>query len=259
MDISTFGGFILAFAVIGFGIVSSKGSVQQFINIPSVLITIVGGLAAVLTGTPLKDFLNIGKLLKLAFFNQAFDPGATIKMLITFSEKARREGLLALEDDVVELDDQFLKKAIQLVVDGTEPEKIKNILQTEYDYIDDRHQIGISIFEELDALFPAFGMIGTLIGLIIMLANMNDKASLTSGMSVALITTLYGSIMANTFAHPVASKLKDRNNKELLIKEIMIEGTLSIQSGENPRILKDKLISFLPGDLRDKLQQEMGE
>ncbi len=259
MDLATIGGLLISFSMIAFGIISNGGGLNQFINIPSVLITIVGGFSATMTGVPLKDFLKLGKLLKLAFFNQSFDPGATIKMLITFSEKARREGLLALEDDIVELDDPFLRKAIQLVVDGTEPEQIRNILKTEYDFIDERHQVGIGIFDELDALFPAFGMIGTLIGLVIMLSNMNDKAALTSGMATALITTLYGSIMANTFAHPVATKLKERNNKELLIKEIMIEGTLSIQSGENPRILKDKLVSFLPGDLREQLQQEMGD
>lgn len=259
MDIATIVGLIVGFGAVLFGIISGKGDFRLFINIPSVLITIGGGLAATLVGTPLKDFLSLTKLVKLVVFDQPFDPGATIRMLITFSEKARRDGLLSLEDDITELDDPFLKKAIQLVVDGTEPEKIKNILYTEYNFMSDRHQKGINLFNELDSLFPAFGMIGTLIGLVIMLGNLNNKASLASGLATALITTLYGAILANLVAHPFATKLSERNDKELLIKEIMIEGTLSIQSGENPRILKDKLISFLPGDLRQQLQKEMGD
>jgi len=259
MDLATIIGVIGGFVLVIFGIITGKGDLRLFINIPSVLITFGGGLAAALVGTPLKDFLNIFRLMKLVVFVQPFDPGATIRMLITFSEKARREGILALEDDVAELDDPFLKKAIQLVVDGTEPEKIKNILYTEYEYINSRHQVGINLFSELDSLFPAFGMIGTLIGLVIMLANMNNKAALTSGLAAALITTLYGSILANIIAHPFATKLRERNDKEMLIKEIMIEGTLSIQAGENPRLLKDKLISFLPGDLREQLQKELGD
>ncbi|MCX8058398.1 MAG: motility protein A [Spirochaetes bacterium] len=259
MDLATIIGVAGGFAMVLFGIISARGDIRLFIDVPSIFITFGGGLLACLVGTPLKDFINIVKLVKLVAFVQPFDPASTIRMLITFSEKARREGVLALEDDIQELDDQFLKKAIQLVVDGTEPEKIKNILYTEMEYINQRHQVGINIFSELDSLFPAFGMIGTLIGLIIMLANMNNKAALTQGLATALITTLYGSILANIIAHPFSTKLKERNDKEMLIKEIMIEGTLSIQSGENPRLLKDKLISFLPNELREQLQKELGD
>jgi chemotaxis protein MotA len=180
-------------------------------------------------------------------------------MIVTFSEKARREGLLALEDDLDELEDEFLRKGIQLVVDGTDPEIIRNIMETELNHMQSRHLDGIKIFEDWGALAPAFGMIGTLIGLIIMLANIEDKSAIGPGMSTALITTLYGAILGNLVFIPIANKLSWVNNQEVLLREIMIEGTLSIQSGDNPRIVKEKLISFLPPEIRAQVEEEAGE
>jgi chemotaxis protein MotA len=180
-------------------------------------------------------------------------------MIVTFSEKARREGLLALEDDLDELDDEFLRKGIQLVVDGTDPEIIRNIMETELNHMESRHATGIKVFEDWGIFAPAFGMIGTLIGLILMLANIEDKSAIGPGMSTALITTLYGAILANLVFIPVANKLTTVNNQEILIREIMIEGTLSIQSGDNPRIVKEKLVSFLPPEVRAQVEEETGE
>ena len=180
-------------------------------------------------------------------------------MLITFSEKARREGILALEDDIAELTDPFLKKGIQLVVDGTEPEKIKNVLQIEMDKILERHSQNQLVFDKLDSFFPAFGMIGTLIGLVLMLTQLSNKEALGKSLATALITTFYGTVGANIIAHPFKTKLEDRDTQEILIKEIMLEGILSIQAGENPRILKDKLVSFLSPALREAISKELGE
>ncbi len=177
-------------------------------------------------------------------------------MLVNFSEKARREGLLALEDDVDEIDDEFLKKGIQLVVDGTDPELVRNILNAELTALDQRHFEGKDLYEQWGFLTPAFGLIGTLIGLIVMLSRLEDKSSIGAGMSVALLTSLYGAILANLMFLPMAKKLEMSNNEELLMKEIMIEGILSIQSGDNPRIVKDKLASYLAPDLREGLGAE---
>jgi chemotaxis protein MotA len=181
-------------------------------------------------------------------------------MIVTFSEKARREGLLALEDDLDELEDDFLRKGIQLVVDGTDPEIIRNIMETELNNMQTRHEQGIKVFEDWGLFAPAFGMIGTLIGLIIMLQNLGgDQSAIGSGMSAALITTLYGAVFANSVLIPIANKLIYVNEQEILIREIMIEGTLSIQSGDNPRIVKEKLVSFLPPEIRAMVEEETGE
>jgi chemotaxis protein MotA len=203
--------------------------------------------------------VNIMRVGRNALYQRPFEAGRIISMIVTFSEKARREGLLALEDDLDELEDDFLRKGIQLVVDGTDPEIIRNVMETELNNMHSRHQGGIKIFEDWGIFAPAFGMIGTLIGLILMLRNIEDKSSIGQGMSVALITTLYGAVLANLVFIPVANKLTYNNDQEVLIREIMIEGTLSIQSGDNPRIVKEKLVSFLPPEIRAQVEEETGE
>ena len=167
-----------------------------------------------------------------------------ITTLVAFSEKARREGLLALEDDLDEGEDEFMRKGIQLVVDGTDPDIIKNILYTELNQVQARHSSNIKVIDDWSKLAPAFGMIGTLTGLIAMLANMEDSSAIGAGMAQALITTMYGSLMANLVLIPFKNKLVDLDDGETLVKELIIEGILSIQSGDNPRILEEKLIAF---------------
>jgi chemotaxis protein MotA len=178
---------------------------------------------------------------------------------VAFAERARREGLLALEDNLDEVENEFMRKGIQLVVDGTDPEIIKNILYTELNQINARHEDGINLFGFWGSLAPAFGMIGTLIGLIAMLANLDDSAGIASGMATALITTLYGSLVANVFMLPFKQKLMDRDKYETRSKEIVIEGILSIQSGDNPRILLEKLLSFLPPPEREPIRAESNQ
>jgi chemotaxis protein MotA len=253
MDIGTLGGLLAAFAAVVIGILWGGSTIATFIDVPSIFIEVVGSTCALFTAFPLKAMLGMGSVVKNAFFNKEQDPAEVINMLVTFSEKARREGLLALEDDVEEVKDAFLKKGIQLVVDGTDPELVRSILMTDLNNIESRHMTGMNVFVLGAAIAPAFGMIGTLIGLIAMLKNLDDKASLGPNMAVALITTMYGSMMANIVYTPLATKLDAVNKREMLLKEIMIEGTLSIQSGDNPRIVKDKLASFLPPSQRDAL------
>ncbi len=261
MDIATLGGLAIGFFVIIVGIVVAGGfgGLFGFISISSVFITIGGSFAAIMISNTLTRTLGLMKVAMNAIRVKSMETGKIISMIVTFSEKARREGLLALEDDLDELEDDFLRKGIQLVVDGTDPEIIRNIMETELNHMITRHQEGIKIFEDWGALAPAFGMTGTLIGLILMLSNIEDKSAIGPGMSTALITTLYGVILANLVFIPIANKLSYVNNQETLLREIMIEGTLSIQSGDNPRIVKEKLVSYLTPEVRAQVEEETGE
>jgi chemotaxis protein MotA len=261
MDIATLGGLAIGFFVLIVGIIvaGGVGALFQFISIASVFITVGGSFAAVMVSNTLARTLGLMKVAMNAIRLRPMEMGRVISMIVTFSEKARREGLLALEDDLDELEDDFLRKGIQLVVDGTDPEIIRNIMETELNNMQSRHQQGIKIFEDWGALAPAFGMIGTLIGLIIMLANIEDKSAIGPGMSTALITTLYGAVLANLVFIPIANKLLYADAQETLLREIMIEGTLSIQSGDNPRIVKEKLVSFLTPEVRAQVEEESGE
>ena len=256
MDIGTISGLAGGIGFIVLGIILAQADPSSYVDMPSVMITVGGTITSLFTAFGLKAILGLGTVLKNAFFVKESDPAGMIEDLVSFSEKARREGLLALEDDVDEVQDDFLKKGIQLVVDGTDPDVVKGILMADLNNIEERHQKGIDIMEAAGTIAPAFGMIGTLIGLILMLQNLDDKSSLGRGMSAALITTMYGSVLANWLFIPLSIKLIQNNKAELILKEIMIEGTLSIQSGDNPRIVKEKLSSYLPPVLRDSIGGE---
>lgn len=245
-----------------FGIISGGGNVGHMVDIASLVVTGLGGLNSLVMANDFGTMMGAPKAVMMLFNKPSFDESQMIITLISFSEKARREGLLVLEDDIQEVTDPFLKKGMQLVVDGTDPELVKNILNTEIDNIEARHDSVRKIFEDAASLFPAWGMIGTLIGLVIMLRSLGGGGgteAIGSGMAVALITTYYGSVIANAFALPIAGRLSARHSSEALIKGIMIEGILSIQAGDNPRIVKDKLVSFLPPAQRQKVNEQVGD
>ena len=245
-----------------FGIISGGGNVGHMVDIASLVVTGLGGLNSLVMANDFGTIMGAPKAVMMLFNKPSFDESQMIITLISFSEKARREGLLVLEDDIQEVTDPFLKKGMQLVVDGTDPELVKNILNTEIDNIEARHDSVRKIFEDAASLFPAWGMIGTLIGLVIMLRSLGGGGgteAIGSGMAVALITTYYGSVIANAFALPIAGRLSARHSSEALIKGIMIEGILSIQAGDNPRIVKDKLVSFLPPAQRQKVNEQVGD
>ncbi len=222
------------------------GSISAFWNVSSVMITCGGALAALMVNFPFQELARVGGILKVAFMNKSQNPLQIIQVLVEYAEVSRREGLLALEEKSQDLDDPFLQKGIQLVVDGTDPELVRNILEIELSYMEERHSSGAEIFEKFGAYLPAFGMVGTLIGLILMLREIEDPSSLGVGMAVALITTLYGAVLANLVFLPIAGNLRVKSAEEVLVKEIMIEGILSIRAGENPRIVEEKLNAFLP-------------
>lgn len=256
MDLATPIGIIGGFVLIVMSIIINRGNMGAYINAPSFLMTLGGSIMGLIVANPLSRVLGMMKYINIAMKVPNWEEERIITRLVTFAEKARREGLLALEDDLDEVEDVFMKKGIQLVVDGTDPDIIKSILYNELNNIQERHQIGINLFDLWGKLAPAFGMIGTLAGLIAMLGNIEDKSSIGSGMSLALITTLYGAIFANLVFIPIKNKLEDRDKSEALVKEIVIEGILSIQSGDNPRILEEKLLSYLPPDRREQARQE---
>ena len=186
-----------------------------------------------------------------------------IGSIVNLAEIARREGLLALEDAAYQLEDQFMKRGILLIVDGTDPELVKNILETELVYLEGRHKEGQGIFETMGSLAPAYGLLGTIIGLINMLGQIDNPDAIGPGMATALVTTFYGSLFSNLIFLPIAGKLKVKNQEEVLLKEVMIEGILSIQAGENPRIIEEKLNAFLSPKIRTNLRtiaaKESGE
>ncbi|HUU27360.1 MAG TPA: MotA/TolQ/ExbB proton channel family protein [archaeon] len=249
MDLTTIIGLVSGFSII-FLSIQMSGGVAIFINWPSVLITIGGTVAAVIINFPLNDLVGMMSVVKKTIFSKTLPITETIATLVSFAERARREGILALERHMEEIDDEFLAKGIQLAVDGTEPELMRNILATELDYLEKRHSSGQSIVVTTGALAPAFGMIGTLIGLVLMLSTMQDPSTIGPKMAVALITTFYGALIANLVCIPLAGKLKRRSEEEVLVKEMMIEGILSIQSGDNPRIVEQKLTSFISPKMR---------
>lgn len=255
MDISTIAGFIsgIVFLVVS---IMMGGRLGLFYDAPSVMITIGGTFASVLISYPLNKFTNSLKSARLIFFTKEFNTGNVIQKIIDLANIARKEGLLALEEAAQSMDDKFLQKGVLLIVDGTDPELVRNILETELAFIEGRHKEVQGFWEAVASLGPAWGMIGTLIGLINMLDQLNDPSAIGPAMAVALVTTFYGSILANFFANPIANKLKIRSSEEVLLKEVMIEGLLSIQAGENPRIIEEKLKAFLSPTLRETVKEE---
>jgi len=255
VDLATVVGLSIALILVVGGIVVG-GDPRAFLDFPSLLITVGGTLGVVIMSSPMDRFKNIGKILGRAFFSKSPDLVSLVQTIVSFAEKARREGLLALESDAAELDNEFLRKSIQLVVDGTDPELVKAILDTEIGILEERHVSNKSMFDTMAEMAPAFGMLGTLIGLIAMLKNLDDPDALGPGMAVALITTFYGSFIANIFALPISRKLSTRSSEEVMARELMVEGVLAIQAGENPRIVEEKLKVFLPPQQRERLEKE---
>jgi chemotaxis protein MotA len=252
VDISTIVGIVLGLVMVLFGIISSasvSAITESFIDIPSLIITIGGTVSCLIASYNFKDLAKNLKGASIAFKDPKLDHASVITKIIELSNVARKEGLLALEEVAGTLEDEFMKKGILLIVDGTEPELVRGIMETELANMDDRHRKVSGFWDYVAAMGPAWGMIGTLIGLVNMLAKLDDISTVGPNMAVALITTLYGSLVANWIATPIANKLKSINNNEYQMKEIVIEGLLSIQAGENPRVIEEKLKSFLaPGD-----------
>ena len=252
MDLATVVGIIVGLALIGWSMFRGEG-ISMFWDPTSLVVVMGGTLAAVIINFKFDQLARIGGALKVAFTNRTLDPGELISTLVSLAERARREGLLALEDDIVDIDDPFLTKGLQLVVDGSDPELISNVLETELTFLEERHRLGRGLFETMGTTAPAFGMVGTLMGLIKMLKNLNNPEAIGPGLALALLTTLYGALMANLLFNPIAGKLKVKSAEEVLMKSVMIEGILSILAGDNPRIVEEKLKAFLSTEVSTRI------
>lgn len=249
MDIATVLGVFSAFGLVIMAIFMG-GGLMLFVNVPSALIVIGGTIGTTLINYPLGDMLKVMSVVKNALFSNRMAVDELIRQFVAFANKSRKEGILALEKEIKNIKEEFFKKGIQLSIDGLEPQEIKDILETEVDFIRTRHELGAEIFTTMGTFAPALGMIGTLIGLVQMLQTMDDPSSIGPAMAVALLTTFYGSMMANLVCIPIAGKLKTRSKEEVLNKEMTIQGIISLSNGDNPRILEQKLKAFVPPNQR---------
>jgi len=255
VDLASLLGLVICIGLVLFAIIAGNGvgALMNFLDFQSALITFGGAICSILAANTMADFVNGLKSFALVLKVSSSNTAEIISKIIELSNIARKEGLLSLEEAAGNLDDPFLKKGILLIVDGTDPDLVRAIMETELISIETRHKKCIAFWDDLGAMGPAWGMIGTLVGLVNMLQNMSDASAIGPAMAVALITTLYGSLLANWICAPVAGKLKVNNAAELLAKEIEIEGLLSIQAGENPRVIEEKLKSFLAPKDRDSV------
>lgn len=251
MDLATVIGLVMAFGLVAAAIVTG-GSPLIFISVPSLLIVAGGTIGATMVNYPLDKMLSVVGVVKQVFFSSIENPADIIEKFMDYANRARREGILSLEPIIKQVEDEYLKKGLQLTVDGLEPQSIQEILETEIGYLEERHETGAEVVATFGVFAPAMGMIGTVIGLVQMLQTMSDPSTIGPAMAVALITTFYGAVLANLVFNPMAGKLKARSKQEVLNREMMMQGILSISKGENPRIIEEKLSSFLPPKDRQK-------
>ncbi len=252
MDIATIIGLAASFGLVGWSIMSG-GNLGGFLNLPAAAIVLGGTFGSLLVHFPMSRFSGLFQILRKTLVFVQPQPDAVIGKMVKYAERARREGMLALEDDSETEEDEFLRKGLRLAVDGTDPQLLEKILHTDLQQIENRHFEGAKILAAGGTFAPAFGMIGTLIGLVSMLSTLSDPAQIGAGMATALVTTFYGAVLANALFLPLAGKLETRSREELLNKEMVIDGIMAIQSGDSPRIVEEKLKSFLSPTLRRKM------
>ena len=257
MDIATIIGLVGGVAAVIMTVFTSGGHLSGIFDVPSLIFVLGGSFLALFTAYPLKSVIGIFKIIGKTFKVPSFNEKNLVQDMVNLSEKARREGVLALEESLEDLSDDFLKTGLRLVVDGTDSAVVRAILSTELTQIEERHLGWINIVVMWAGLAPGFGMMGTVIGLIGMLNNLEDKSSLGPNMAVALITTLYGSLIANWAMTPLSTKLTNQNAAEIKSKEMIIEGVLSIQAGDNPRILAQKLLTYLDPKSKKALEADL--
>ena len=254
MDIATVLGLsIAAIGIIG-GFTIEGGSLMSLVNIPGFMIVVVGTLGATMTSFPLEKIIGIPRLYLAAFFTKAGVHARHMSNeLVKMADKARREGLLSLEEEAQGIDDEFARKGLMLVIDGTDPDALRSIMEIDIDGLAARHRENAKVFEAAGAFAPTLGVLGAVMGLITVLANLGgNPEELGHGIAVAFVATFYGVGMANVILLPIAEKLKIRSQEERMVREMILEGIVSIQAGDNPRIVREKLNSFLaPGERGD--------
>ncbi|MBU1170572.1 MAG: MotA/TolQ/ExbB proton channel family protein [Proteobacteria bacterium] len=246
MDISSLIGAIAGTGFVAITILLGS-SLLLFWNLPSVMIVVGGTLSAAMIAYPLGDFLAVFKTSVKVFMFKIEKPESLIKVLVEISNKARKGGLLSIEGDIKNTSDPYLRQALQMTVDGVKTSDIAAVMQKRMELTARDHKIGYSVLKSMGSYAPAFGMVGTLVGLVQMLANLDDPSSIGPKMAVAMITTFYGAVMANLFFIPMADKLKLRSEEEIMNMTLLFEGVVSIREGEHPRLMEDKLNVYLSG------------
>jgi chemotaxis protein MotA len=248
MDLATLVGLLLGLGAIVGSMVMEGGNPATLVTHPSPIILVIGGsIGATMMGYTMKDLAGIAKVTLKAFMpGEGHDRGAAIDQMVHFADRARRDGLLALEDDAKDIDDDFLQKGIQMAIDGTDPETVREVLETEIATLRERHKVGAQFFTHMGGFAPTVGIIGTVLGLVHALENLDDPSSIGPLIGAAFIATLWGVMTANMIWLPIANKLKRVSGEEVAYKELVLEGILSIQAGANPRTVAEKLKSFLP-------------
>ncbi|QDU72163.1 motility protein A [Mucisphaera calidilacus] len=255
MDLGVIFGFIGTWILIFWTLILG-GSLLVYVDVPSVILILGASVTVLFFVCPMGNIKNLLPVMKRLFFYKSPPIDDLIDQMVGFAETARRDGILSLENSLKEVEDEFVVRGIQMAVDGTDPELIEQIMENELESLMDRHEVGKGMFETLGKYAPAMGMIGTLIGLVAMLNDLSDPAKIGAGLAVALLTTMYGSMVANGFALPMADRLGTRSAEEVIYKTIIIKGVMSIQSGDNPRVVEQKLKTFLPPHLRKMSDDE---
>lgn len=258
MDIATLIGILISFGLVIISILMG-GDGTWFVNGPSLMIVFGGTMGATLLAYPLGDVLSVFQVVKNVFTHKSQSVSALISMIAGFAKKARQEGILSFEAQLSEIEDPFLVQGIQMAIDGMESSAIEDVMTTEIIYVEERHRLGADIFSTMGTFAPAVGMLGTIIGLVQMLMQMDDPSKIGGPMAVALLTTFYGTLLANLVFIPVASKLKTRSKQEILLKQMVLEGVISIQSGDNHRVVEQKLKAFIAPKTRLAAEAEAVE
>lgn len=253
MDLATLIGIIAALGIVIVVMIMDGGSPLELLAHPSaILLTLVGSYVATMVTVPLEVALKLPKYIGIAFKQKKVNLLDVIDLIARMADKARREGLLALEEESKKIDDVFLRKGIMLVVDGTDPAQVRTILELEIEHMEERHSYAIGFFSSAGGFAPTFGIIGTVMGLIAVLKELDDPGKLAKSIAGAFLATLWGLLSANMIWLPIAGKLQSRSHEEVAFRKMMMEGILSLQAGENPRIIKEKLSTFLPPADRGK-------
>jgi chemotaxis protein MotA len=257
MDLGTIIGVLGAFGALGFTIVLTGNGLGPYIDMPSLVEVVIGSYFATMVSTSFSNAIGLFGTLGMSFKVRTFGEAEIIKNLMGFSEKARREGILALEDEIGDLQNEFMKKGLRFVIDGTDAGVIGDLMSLEISKMQERHALKLAVIFQWAAVAPAVGMLGTVIGLVAMMKNLSDKDSVGPSMAMAMITTLYGAIVAHFFCTPMAVKLRTQDAAEAASMEMIMEGVLSIQAGDNPRILVQKLLAYLNPVESKKLEAEL--
>lgn len=258
MDIFTLVGVLLGFGAMILANILEGGNLGSLVQVSAAIIVFGGTFGATFIAFPKENIVSLPKVIMRAFFESKLSPASVIKQLTSLADKARREGLLSLESESRTIEDPFLKKGIELVVDGSDPEIVGDTLRNELYVLEKRHKANYSVLESMGGYAPTMGVIGTVMGLVNVLSHLDDPSHLGESIAVAFVATLYGVSSANLLYLPLANKLKEKSQGEQLIREMMVEGIMSLQAGENPRVIEQKLLGYLSPSARNAKNKAEG-